>query len=115
MTSRPERPCVVRRMGDSALVVSFEERIAPEINAQAVRLAMWLRGERLLGVRDVVESYCAVTLHIDPLAVDVDLRDLNARSGSGARRDDTPRPERATPSSRCPCATATSLGPTSKR
>ncbi len=72
MTSRPERPCVVRRMGDSALVVSFEERIAPEINAQAVRLAMWLRGERLLGVRDVVESYCAVTLHIDPLAVDVD-------------------------------------------
>lgn len=72
MASRPERSCDVRRMGDSALVVSFEERIAPAVNARAVELASSLRRKRPAGVRDIVESYCAVTLHVDPLTVDLD-------------------------------------------
>ena len=72
MASDSEQSYDVRRIGDSALAVSFGERIAPKVNARVVALAASLRRAHLLGVRDVVESYCAVTLHFDPLAVDVD-------------------------------------------
>ena len=72
MTGRPERSCAVQWMGDSALVVSFQERISVEVNAQVVELAASLRRQSLAGVRDIVESYCSVTLHVDPLTVDVD-------------------------------------------
>ena len=72
MVSDSDQPYDVRLIGDSALAVSFEERIAPEVNARAVVLASSLRRADLTGVRDIVESYSAVTVHFDPLAVDID-------------------------------------------
>ena len=53
--------------GDSALVVEFEERIDPEVNAQAVALADRLRGDPFAGVRDVVPTYRSVAVYFDPL------------------------------------------------
>jgi inhibitor of KinA len=53
--------------GDSALIVEFEERIDPEVNARAVALAERLHGDPVAGVRDVVPTYRSVAVYFDPL------------------------------------------------
>lgn len=60
------------RLGDAALVLTFGERIDPVINARVVVAAAAIRGAACAGVRDVVGSYAAVTVHFDPLRTDVD-------------------------------------------
>lgn len=53
--------------GDSALVVEFEERIDPEVNARAIALADALQSAGLAGVRDVVPTFRSVAVYFDPL------------------------------------------------
>jgi inhibitor of KinA len=53
--------------GDSAIVVEFEARIDPAINARAIALAETIVAARFAGVRDVVPAYRSVTVHFDPL------------------------------------------------
>lgn len=57
--------------GDAALLVRFEQRIDPAISARAIALASALRQREMDGVRDVVEAYAAVTVHIDPARADI--------------------------------------------
>lgn len=59
------------RAGDAALVLECEQRIDPHINACVIAVAGSIRSRERPGVRDVVESYCAVTVHFDPLKTDV--------------------------------------------
>jgi inhibitor of KinA len=59
-------------MGDSCLSVMFDEKIDPAINARCVAIAASLEGRPPLGLRDVVPSYHAVTVHFDPLRIDRD-------------------------------------------
>ena len=81
----------LERVGDSALVLAFEERIDPVINDRAVRVASAIREVGRQGVRDVVDSYAAVTVHFDPVRTDVTAlaRDLEreARAMGGAAVD----------------------------
>jgi KipI family sensor histidine kinase inhibitor len=58
--------------GDSAVIVEFEERIDPDINARAVALAGLIRTSGLQGLRDVVPSYRSVAVYFDPLRTDYD-------------------------------------------
>ena len=58
------------RVGDAALVVECEQRIDPDLNACVLQVAHTVRQRARPGVRDVVESYCAVTVHFDPLKTD---------------------------------------------
>jgi len=58
--------------GDSAIVVEFEERIDPAVNARAISLAEAIEGEALAGVRDVVPTYRSVAIYFDPLRTDYD-------------------------------------------
>ena len=56
------------------------------MTARVLRVARALRDRKRPGLRDVVESYCAVTVHFDPLKTDVvellsDLRAEAARVG----------------------------------
>jgi inhibitor of KinA len=53
--------------GDSTVVVEFEERIDPAINARAIALAERLRADPVAGVRDVVPTYRSVAVYFDPL------------------------------------------------
>jgi len=53
--------------GDSVLVVEFEERIDPAINARAIALAESLQAAGIAGVRDVVPTYRSVAVYFDPL------------------------------------------------
>lgn len=63
-------PPRVRASGDSLLLIELAARIDPEVNRQAVALAAALRARRVPGVRDVVPSYGAVGIHVDPLRLD---------------------------------------------
>ena len=58
------------RVGDAALVVECDQRIDPDSNTRILAVAHAVRQRVHPGVRDVVESYCAVTIHFDPLRTD---------------------------------------------
>jgi len=58
--------------GDSALIVEFEERIDPAINARAIALADSLQAAAIAGVRDVVPTYRSVAVFFDPLRTNYD-------------------------------------------
>ena len=58
--------------GDSALIVEFEERIDPGVNARAIACAEAIQAARLAGVRDVVPTYRSVAVYFDPLRTDHD-------------------------------------------
>src|SRR6185503_14489872 len=86
----PEAPrCAQETMtivpaGDSAIVVEFEERIDPAINAKAIALAEALQAAALSGVRDVVPTFRSVTVYFDPLLTNYDA--LLARIDADAQR-----------------------------
>ena len=56
--------------GDSALIVEFEERIDPAVNARAIACADTIQAANLSGVRDVVPTYRSVAIYFDPLRTD---------------------------------------------
>jgi KipI family sensor histidine kinase inhibitor len=53
--------------GDSSLIVEFERRVDPAINARALSLGTAVRARALDGVRDVVTAYHTVAVYFDPL------------------------------------------------
>ena len=58
-------------LGDAALTVEFGNRIDPALNAQVIAFAETLRAHTWAGVVDVVPTYRSVTIHVDPLRLDV--------------------------------------------
>jgi inhibitor of KinA len=58
--------------GDSALIVEFEERIDPVVNARTVACADAIQAAEVPGVRDVVPTYRSVAIYFDPLRTDGD-------------------------------------------
>jgi len=58
--------------GDSALLVEFEERIDPAVNARTVACADAIQLANVPGVRDVVPTYRSVAIYFDPLQTDSD-------------------------------------------
>jgi inhibitor of KinA len=71
-------------VGDAVLVVEFEERIDPAVNARAVATAEAVRAASITGVRDVVPTYRSVAVYFDPLLTDLD--GLVRRLEEAARR-----------------------------
>lgn len=72
--------------GDSALMVEFEARIDPEINARAIAAAETIREAALPGVRDLVPTYRSVMVYFDPLRTSADvLVDLMTRAATSGR------------------------------
>lgn len=70
--------------GDAAVIVRFEERLAPDVNAMARRVAGALGAASLPGIRDVVPSFCAVTVNFDPVRTDIEvLLELLGKEGAG--------------------------------
>jgi KipI family sensor histidine kinase inhibitor len=57
-------------LGDSCVSVQFASGIDPAVNAGCIALASSLERLALRGVRDVVPTYNAVTVHFDPLVTD---------------------------------------------
>jgi inhibitor of KinA len=57
-------------LGDSCVSAQFAAVIDPGVNARCIVLAAALERLALRGVRDVVPTYNAVTVHFDPLTAD---------------------------------------------
>ena len=57
-------------MGDSCLSLVFEEQIDPAVNARCVAIAGSLEQCARQGIRDIVPTYNAVTVHFDPIQFD---------------------------------------------
>jgi len=53
--------------GDSTLVIEFDERVDPVVNARAIRLADAIQYSGIAGIRDVVPTYRSVAVFFDPL------------------------------------------------
>ena len=68
--ARPAGDWRIRFVGDAAVALEFEPRIDPGVNARVVAAAARVAAGRHGGVRDVVPSYHAVTVYIDPLRAD---------------------------------------------
>jgi len=58
--------------GESVLVIEFEERIDPLVNATTIACAEAMQAASLAGVRDVVPTYRSVAVYFDPLRTDTD-------------------------------------------
>jgi inhibitor of KinA len=58
-------------LGDAALTVEFGDEIDPAMNARVIAFAETLRAQTWTGVVDVVPTYRSVTIHVDPLRLDV--------------------------------------------
>jgi KipI family sensor histidine kinase inhibitor len=58
--------------GDSALIVEFDERIDPVVNARAVAFADAIHAARIDGIRDVVPTFRSVAVYFDPLRTHYD-------------------------------------------
>jgi KipI family sensor histidine kinase inhibitor len=58
-------------LGDAAVTVEFGNNIDPAVNARVVAFAESVRAQRWAGVLDVVPTYRSVTIHVDPLRMDV--------------------------------------------
>jgi KipI family sensor histidine kinase inhibitor len=90
------------RAGDSAVIVELEDRIDPQINAQAIRLGAAVEAARVGGVRDVVPTYRSVAVYFDPLRTDyARLGDLLVREAQ-AVTSDAARPDGLRDDSRPP-------------
>ena len=81
-------------LGDSALLVEFENRIDASINQRCIALAERLEARRISGVRDIVPAYRTVAVYFDPLKTDrVQLgRELDQAIGTPAPAAAAPRP-----------------------
>jgi inhibitor of KinA len=81
--------------GDSALIVEFEDRIDPAVNARAIACADALQAAGLPGVRDVVPTFRSVAVYFDPLHTDGDVlfarvEAAAAAASAGAEASRTP-------------------------
>jgi inhibitor of KinA len=58
--------------GESVLIIEFEERIDPLVNATTIACAESIQAAAVAGVRDVVPTYRSVAVYFDPLRTDTD-------------------------------------------
>ena len=58
-------------IGDGAIAAECEHEINPDLNSRVLAVARSMRKRARPGIRDVVESYCGVTVYFDPLKVDI--------------------------------------------
>ena len=56
--------------GESAVIVEFDERIDPDVNARTIACADAIEAAGVRGVRDVVPTYRSVAVYFDPLRTD---------------------------------------------
>jgi KipI family sensor histidine kinase inhibitor len=71
-TSSVTLPFRLLPLGDAAVLMECGHTIDPAVNARVIALAETVRAQRWKGVLDVVPTYCSVTIHVDPLGLDVD-------------------------------------------
>ena len=74
------------RAGDAAWLIELEERIAPDINARAIRIARAIEDDGIPAT-DVVVGYRTVMVYFDPLDPRTDRLDARLRAVLGSTAD----------------------------
>jgi len=69
MRMKVESDPTFQPMGDRCLIIEFESRVDPEINARVRSLAEYLLAHPIAGVVDVVPAFTTVAIHYRPEAV----------------------------------------------
>lgn len=86
----PPPPPRIRPAGDAALVVAFEERIAPDVLARVAALDGAVRDAAIPGVTETVPTYRSLLLLLDPLVTDPDTVAAAVEALLGGERTRTP-------------------------
>lgn len=63
--------------GDSALLIEFKQRIAPEINAQVTAFMHLLKEQHIEGVMDLIPAFASLMINYDPRIIGY--KELKAR------------------------------------
>lgn len=63
--------------GDSALLIEFEQKIEPEINAQITAFVHLLKEQHIEGVTDLIPAFASLLINYDPRVIGY--KDLKAR------------------------------------
>ena len=63
--------------GDSALLIEFEQKIVPEINAQITAFVHLLKEQHIEGVTDLIPAFASLLINYDPRVIGY--KDLKAR------------------------------------
>ncbi|HEX2442882.1 MAG TPA: 5-oxoprolinase subunit PxpB [Vicinamibacterales bacterium] len=84
----------IRHAGDAAVVIDFQARLDPAINARAVQLARAIRESQQAGLRDVVVGYHSVTVYVDPSVIAGNALDSWLAEEAGASRGAAPVSDR---------------------
>ena len=63
--------------GDSALLIEFEQKIAPEINAQITAFVHLLKEQHIEGVTDLIPAFASLLINYDPRVIGY--KDLKTR------------------------------------
>lgn len=56
----------IQRLGDRALLVNFEQKIAPQIHAHVTHLVKQIEQASFAGIQFCIPAYCSVTIGFDP-------------------------------------------------
>ena len=64
------RPSSIVALGDACVALRFDAGVDLAVNGACIAIAASLERQQLRGVRDVVPSFDAVTVHFDPLVTD---------------------------------------------
>lgn len=59
----------IQPYGDSALLVNFEQQIAPAINIAVTQLAQAISAQAIPGVQYTIPAYCSLTVAFNPLKI----------------------------------------------
>ena len=68
----PPQDFQILTLGDAALTIEFGQKIDRVINERVIAFADTIRSQMWEGVLDVVPTYRSLTVHVDPLCLDLD-------------------------------------------
>jgi len=71
--------------GDSAILIEFEQKIAPEINNKITALVRLIKEQQIEGIVELLPSFCALLVNYDPRVITY--RQLNDRLSELAQLD----------------------------
>ncbi len=69
--SESRAPFRLLALGDAALTLEFGQTIDPAINARVLAFARRVQKRNWRGIRDIVPTYRSLTIHVDPVRVDL--------------------------------------------
>ena len=73
-------------IGDSCVALQLGAGIDPDVNARCIAVAEALDRLEVRGIRDVVPTYNAITIHFDPLTTDVSALEAAVESSAHTER-----------------------------